>query len=119
MNQTISGRCSELPHSRNIPISKEIKAMSEAGSQSGITDMSRAQQGPNAVPVTTCPPVVTNGQQLVIPPTLSVQLHEQHLHALNIVQLEYARDVSAAAASAYEKLIAEFRRTDAPPRSAD
>jgi hypothetical protein len=46
-------------------------------------------------------------------------LHEQHLHALNIVQLEYARDVSAAAASAYEKLIAEFRRTDAPPRSAD
>jgi hypothetical protein len=59
--------------------------------------------------------VVTNAAQLVIAPTLTLNLHEQHLHALNIVQLEYARDVSAAAATAYEKLILAFRAPGGPP----
>jgi len=62
---------------------------------------------------------VTNPQLLVVNGSIFDCLSEPQLHALKIVQLEYARDVSAAAASAYEKIIAEFRRTDAPPKTAD
>jgi len=60
----------------------------------------------------------TNPQLLVVNSSIFDCLSEPQLHALKIIQIEYGRDVSAAAAPAYEKIIAEFRRTDHPPRSA-
>jgi hypothetical protein len=80
--------------------------MDENAGASGITVDSKGQQGPNAAPP--CPPVVTNAQHLVVPATLSLQLSPGQLMTLNIAQLQYARDVSAAATAAYDKLILAF-----------
>jgi len=90
------------------------------GSQAGASPAGRGSQsggGPAATSGVAGP--VTNPQLLVVSGSIFDCLSEPQLHALKIIQLEYARDVSTAAASAYEKIIAEFRRADPPPRVAD
>lgn len=57
---------------------------------------------------------VVNQQKLVLDESVFLNLSNAELHALKIIQLEFAHAVSVAAAAAYEKLIAEFRR--APPQ---
>jgi hypothetical protein len=93
---------------------------STGGPQTGPSPAGRGSQsggGPAATAGVAGP--VTNPQLLVVNGSIFDCLSEPQLHALKIVQLEYARDVSAAAASAYEKIISELRRTAPQPRHGD
>jgi hypothetical protein len=93
--------------------------MSGSNSGTGNQGNSVGQHGPTASSVGQHGPTVTNQGLLVLPNSVFDCLQEPQLHALKIIQLEFSRDVSAAATIAYEKIIAEFRRTDAPSRIAD
>jgi hypothetical protein len=62
---------------------------------------------------------VSNQQQLVLDSSIFSELSPETRRELKIIQLEYARDVSAAAADAYEKLILAFRAADGRPSLSD
>jgi hypothetical protein len=77
------------------------------------------QHGPtNIVPPPTVGqhgPTVVNQELLVLPTSLFDELSARQRHDVNIVQLQFARDVSAAAAAAYERIIAALNDADTAP----
>ena len=79
----------------------------QSGGDKVLPDGVRTQSGGDAV--------VCNQQKLVLDGSIFEHLSPAELHALKIVQLEFAHAVSLASAAAYEKLIAEFRRAASQP----
>ena len=79
----------------------------QSGGDVVIPDGVRTQSGGDAV--------VCNQQKLVLDSSIFHELSSAELHALKIIQLEFAHAVSQASAAAYEKLIAEFRRVVSQP----
>lgn len=74
------------------------------GTGSGGTD------GPNVV--------VTNQQLLVLPRSGLCDLTDEQQHALTLVELKFAHDVSARAAAAYKEIITLVER-GGPSRNPD
>ena len=58
---------------------------------------------------------VSNQPQLALDHSTFTHLPRHHLHAIKVVQLEFARDVSARAAAAYDQVLAVLRTPDHPP----
>lgn len=65
--------------------------------------------GGNVVQPPPPPPVVTNQQLLVLDGRLFEGIPEHVSRKIKLIQLEFARDISALAVAAYDRIIEELR----------